>query len=582
MPRRLFKRKKRQYQDIDPDEILIDAANLPEFDVFHLEGRIERPIGKRVFRGFLIFASCAALAAVVALINLQIVDYSRLAARAEANRLSHATILADRGLITDRNGVILAENIATGTPQAVPDATSSTSVSNAANDQQVSGGERRSYPLGPAAALLLGYVSYPKRDPNGYWYQENMQGVVGVESLYNEDLSGVNGARLTETNASGKTVSGAIVHDAQAGQDIHLSIDAGLQKELYDVISARSEDSKWRGGSGVIMDVETGELLAAVSYPSFDPEVMSTGGPRNAITALLSNTRSPFLDRVVSGLYTPGSVVKPFMASAALQEHVITPEKQILSTGSISIPNPYDPSKPSIFKDWRVNGWVDVRHAIAVSSDVYFYEVGGGFQDQPGLGIAAIEKYMRLFGFGAQTHVPIPGEEIGTIPDPEWKANMFNGERWFLGDTYHTAIGQYGFQVTPIQLVRGIAAIANGGTLVEPVIQAGQQGVQTSVPVTADNLQVVREGMRLCVTDGICKALAVSGVHAAAKTGTAEVGTQKQFTNSLVVGFFPYEHPRYAFAVVMEQAHAGTLQGGPSVMGDVLQWIVANRQTMTK
>lgn len=573
MLRNFFKRRQR-YQEIEPDEILIDAANLPAFDTARLEGRIERPVGAGAFRGFLIVVFLIAVVFVGALVNLQVVQYQPLVARAEANRLAHSLIIADRGLILDRNGVVLASNKLK--PQTASASSTATSTAPEASFAT------REYPLGSAAAMLVGYVSYPKADQNGNWYQEETKGVVGAESLHNTELSGTNGLQIAETNAQGKVVSGSMVRTAEPGVDLHLSIDAGLQKELFDTIGARSEDSKWRGGSGAIMDVETGELLAVVSYPSFDPEVMSNGGPKEAVTKLLGSDRSPFLDRAVSGLYTPGSVVKPFMATAALQEHVITPEKQILSTGSISVPNPYDPSKPSVFKDWRANGWVDVRHAIAVSSDVYFYEVGGGFKDQPGLGIASIEKYMRMFGFGKETGVPIEGEEFGTIPNPEWKANIFNGERWFLGDTYHTAIGQYGFQVTVMQLVHSIAAIANGGTLVTPVMELGKTGVRTNVPVASSNLQVVREGMRLAVTEGIAQALAVPGVHAAAKTGTAEVGVHKEFTNSLVVGFFPYEHPRYAFAVVMERAHAGTLQGAPSVMGEVLRWVVANRPEMTK
>jgi penicillin-binding protein 2 len=577
MGRFLFKKKR--YQEIEPDEILIDAANLPAFDVSRLEGKIERPVGRGVFRGFLAVTGLVGLIFIGALGNLQIREYKTLAARAEANRLDRSIIIADRGLITDRNGVVLAENAIASTSAAVSSAALASSSPSTTNQNSIIP-KVRVYPFGASTAVLLGYVSYPKADQNGYWYQDQTHGVVGIESLYDDALAGKNGLSIAETTATGKLVSGSIVRAPDAGADIHLSIDAGLQKKLYDTIAERSETSGWRGGAGVVMDIETGELVAIASYPSFDPEVMSLGQPKEAVAQYLTSSRSPFLDRAVSGLYTPGSVVKPFMATAALEEHVITPEKQILSTGSISVPNPYDPSKPSVFKDWRANGLVDVRHAIAVSSDVYFYEVGGGFQSQPGLGIARIEKYMRMFGFGAQTGTNLSGEQQGTIPDPEWKANVFDGERWFLGDTYHTAIGQYGFQVTLMQLVRGVGAIANGGTLVTPVIEAGTQGLKTNVPVSSGNLQIVREGMRLAVTEGIAQSLAVPGIHAAAKTGTAELGAHKEFTNSLVEGFFPYEHPRYAFAVVMEQAHAGTLQGAPAVMGQVLQWIAQNRPTM--
>lgn len=569
--RNLFSRRRR-YSDIAPDEILIDAQNLPNFDMMSLEGRIERPVSSGVYKSFLIIGALVALVFVGALINLQVVNYASLAARAEANRLDHSLVIAERGRILDRFGEVLAGN------SVLP----SLVASSTATSTEIAHAVERSYPLGSAASVLVGYVSYPKRDKSGNWYQEETEGVFGAESFYNTELKGKNGLRIAETSATGEVVSGSIVRTAEPGQDIKLSFDAKLQKELYDVIQHRADESGWRGGSGAIMDIETGELYAVASYPSFDPSLMSKGEPKDAIKKLLASDRSPFLDRAVSGLYTPGSVVKPFMAIAALEEHVITPEKQILSTGSITIPNPYDPSKPSVFKDWKAHGLVDMRHAIAVSSDVYFYEVGGGFKGQTGIGIANIEKYMRMFGFGKETGVTISGEEFGTIPSPEWKANIFDGERWFLGDTYHTAIGQYGFQVTVMQLVHSIAAIANNGTLVVPVTEAGAQGVRTSVPVAESSFQVAREGMRLAVTGGIAQALAVPGVHAAAKTGTAEVGVHKEFVNSLVVGFFPYENPRFAFAVAMERAKAGTPQGAPAVMGEVLRWIVANRPDMVR
>ncbi|MBV9349624.1 MAG: hypothetical protein JO026_02635 [Patescibacteria group bacterium] len=555
-----FLKQKRRYQAIEPDEILIDAANLPDFDTSRLEGRIERPIGSYTFRSFLAVLCIFGLILVSQLVNLEILKYPALAKRAEANTLSQTSLPAPRGEITDRFGAPLAENIVAENPASTT----------------------RLYPLGSAAANLTGYVSYPKQDKNGYWYQPNTKGVAGIEASENEKLAGVDGLRIAETDAAGRAVSGSIIQDTQQGQNIRLSIDAALQKELYNEIANRSETSGWIGGAGAVMDVNTGELLALVSYPSYDPGVMSSGEPKQDVERLLTDPRSPFLDRAVSGLYTPGSVVKPFMAAAALESRIIDPNKQILSTGSISVPNPFDPAHPSVFKDWRANGWVDVRHAIAVSSDVYFYEVGGGFEGQPGLGISAIEKYMRSFGFGAVTGIPAPGEQPGTIPDPEWKAANFNGEQWFLGDTYHTAIGQYGFKVDLLQLVRGVGSLANGGTLVTPVIEARKTGTRTSVPISSGNLEIVREGMRLCVTQGICQALAVPGVHAAAKTGTAQVGVKNEFTNSLVEGFFPYENPRYAFAIVMEHAPSGTLQGAPSVMGTFLQWLVANKPEMVQ
>jgi penicillin-binding protein 2 len=226
-----------------------------------------------------------------------------------------------------------------------------------------------------------------------------------------------------------------------------------------------------------------------------------------------------------------------------------------LGTASISLPNPYDPAHPSVFKDWRAQGYEDMRHALAVSSDVYFYEVGGGFQTQKGIGIDNIEKYVRMFGFGTTTNINFPGEQRGIIPDPAWKATNFKGEVWRIGDTYNTTIGQYGFQVTPIQAVRAVAAMANGGTLLTPTfLKDDIARPLTMISLDPSYFQIVREGMRLCVTEGTCTALNVPYLDVAAKTGTAQLGVSKDLVNSWTIGFWPIEKPKYAFAVVMERA----------------------------
>lgn len=552
-------KRNRRYQAIEPDEILLDAQNLPGFDSSRLEGRIERPIEPRAFRSFFIVALALGAVFTAQLLKLQVIDGVALSSRAEANRLAETLIIAERGSIFDRRGEPLA-----------------------LNDLQADAGfSRRTYPLGEAASHLIGYVAYPKRDRNGYWFQTTLEGRAGVELAFQKRLAGGNGIDITETNATGELVSGRTIHASESGEDITLSIDAGLQKELYEALKERAEAASFAGASGAIMDVVTGEVYALASYPAFDPELVSSGEDSDAIGAYVSNENAPFLDRAITGLYTPGSVVKPFVALAALEEGVISPEKKLLSTGSISIPNPYNPDIPSVFKDWKAHGWVDMREALAVSSDVYFYEVGGGFEDQRGLGISAIHEYLSRFGFGHTTGITLSGEEPGVVPNPDWKAATFDGERWFLGDTYHTAIGQYGFQATPLQLVRATAAIANGGTLITPSIEKGRAGRSESVGVDNENLRIVREGMRLAVVPGnTAAALSIPGVPSAGKTGTAEVGARKEYINSVIEGFFPYEHPRFAFAIVMERAKAGTLAGAPLAMRNVLLWIGRERPDM--
>ena len=241
------------------------------------------------------------------------------------------------------------------------------------------------------------------------------------------------------------------------------------------------------------------------------------------------------------------------------------------------MPNPYDPERPSIFKDWRAHGWVDVRHAIAVSSDVYFYEVGGGFQGQPGLGIDRLDKYFRLFGFAQDPGlVGFPAQD-GNIPTVAWKAKYFPEDpTWRVGDTYHTAIGQYGMQITPLQAVRATAAVANGGTLLTPVLVASTTAQTENLHIPESVMQIVREGMRLSVTEGIAAAVKFDFVQVAAKTGTAQVGVRNEYVNSWMIGFFPYDHPRYAYAMVLERGPQHTTMGSPAAMGQFLLWLREN------
>jgi penicillin-binding protein 2 len=234
-------------------------------------------------------------------------------------------------------------------------------------------------------------------------------------------------------------------------------------------------------------------------------------------------------------------------------------------------------------KDWRAHGWTNMRQAIAVSSDVYFYAIGGGYQNQPGLGISRLDSYAHRYGLGEMTGIVLPGEVEGLVPTPEWKESIFGDDPWRLGDTYNTSIGQYGFQVTPVQMVRAVGAIANGGDLMVPQIVASSTPETTALGIPDEYLSVVREGMRLAVSDssvGTARAINVSGMELAGKTGTAEVGSRKQYMNSWVIGFWPASNPKYAFATVLEKAPAGTLSGAAPSMNPFFYWLLQNRREM--
>ena len=527
---------KRNHQEIAPDEIFLDSSNLPDYDNNQFEGRIEKPIGKKVLLTLTVFFVLLMAGYVGRVWFLQIKKGQAFAEKSQNNALQNTLVFASRGVVNDRNGVPLIWNEFSGT-----------------NTDYA----YRKYTDLSGMSLLLGYIKYPKKDKSGFYYNTEYDGKDGVEKYFNDDLSGENGLKITETDATGKVQSESVVKPPKNGTNLTLSIDSKIQASLYNIIATNSMSSGFQGGAGVIMDVHTGEMVAMVSYPEYDSQTMTDGSNVSAINGYLKNKNNPFLDRVTGGLYTPGSIIKPYVALGALREKIIDPNKQLHTIGYISVPNPYDPTHPSIFKDWQNQGDVDMRKAIAVSSDVYFYEVGGGYQGQVGLGINNIEKYVRSFGFG-EAFTGIFAGPKGTIPNAEWKKANFDGEDWRIGDTYHTAIGQYGFQVTPLQAVRAVASLSNNGILLQPTLihddprESSTLRHNDTITNPAD-YEIVREGMRQGVLSGVAKALDVSDVEVAAKTGTAQLGLHNEYVNSWVTGFFPYKNPNYAFAIVMEK-----------------------------
>jgi penicillin-binding protein 2 len=546
-------------REIEPDEIFLDSSNLPKLDALQFEGRVERPVSSIAILTVGIVFALTMLVFAGQAFNLQVLNGEVYADISRNNRLERDVIFATRGILTDRNGKELAWNELDTDPNAT------TTLPYA----------MRHYTELPGFSHLLGFVRYPKADASGSWWREEYIGVAGIEGVYDDRIAGVNGSSMAETNARGVLVREDIVDPPQDGETLKLSVDADIQTELARRLEAHATNQGFQGGAAAIMNVHTGELIALVSFPEYDNDAFANGDSA-IVAAANTDARTPLLNRAVAGLYAPGSIVKPIFAAAALEEGIISPDKAILSTGSISIPNPYFPDKPSIFRDWKAHGWTDMRRALAVSADVYFYAIGGGYQDQKGLGIQRIDEWAKRFGFSSITGIALGGEPEGTIPTPEWKKEVFDDE-WRLGDTYNTAIGQYGFQITPLQAVRFIAGIASG-KLVVPQLLAGEQGETTQLGISEEHLRIVRAGMRDAVADGgTAQALNMSGIEIGGKTGTAQVGTRNQYMNSWVVGFWPYENPKYAFAVVLEKAPANTLSGASPAMAPFFAWLRDNK-----
>lgn len=547
--------RKQAKLEIDPEDVFLDSQNLSRMNLHQLEGQLSRPLGMRVYYIFSFFIVMLFGATLFRLYGMQVSDVAAYALKADRNHLRTTPIFAHRGTISDVNGNLLAWNSSQDVLHEIPD---------------------REYITTPGFSHLLGYVSYPKKDSSGIFWQNEYIGKDGVEKQYQDRLAGISGEKVIAVNALHEVEAENVNIDPINGENLKLTIDKGVQAKLYESMVALAHKASFTSGAGVIMDVHTGEILAIASYPEYDNNLITNATSteeKQKLSRDLLDKNNKFLNRAVSGLFTPGSTVKPYVAIAALMEHIITPEKSIYSSGQLVIKNKYG-GPDTVFKDWKKHGYVDMREALAVSSDEYFYQVGGGFESQPGLGIERINKYAALFGFGTTTGIDLPGENYGNIPSPTWKEKVF-GEDWLVGDTYHTSIGQYGFQLTPLELVRSVAAIANGGYLVTPHVLSGTPTISTSISLPADNLKVIREGMHMVVHSekGTGRALDIAGTDIAAKSGTAELGVTKQLVNSLITGYFPYTDPKYAFVVVMEKGDRHNPYGAVFAMNEVITWM---------
>ena len=552
--------RKRKKPEISFDEILLDASNLPSFNTGRMEGRMELPLSERSILVVGGIFCCVALLFFAQLFKLQILEGATLAQKSEQNRLETGLIVAERGVVFDRRGELVAWNEIDTTEQY---------------DFPV-----RAYTDRRGIGQLIGYVSYPQKDTSGFYFRTEYLGRNGIEEAYEEILHGKNGKQLVEVNVYGEVISESAVEPAEPGREIHLSIDTELSEVMYDLIATTTEKNGFRSGAGAIIDVHTGEILALTSFPSYDPEVLADGDDVELIQSYTDDERFPFLNKVIGGVYTPGSIVKPIVVYGALAENIISPNKVIVSTGALTIPNPYDPSNPAIFRDWRASlGAMTIRDAIAYSSNVFLMTIGGGYGDQKGLGITKLNHYFKLFGLGSTTGITIAGEQEGLVPSPQWKREVFEDD-WRLGDTYLSSIGQFGFQTTPLQMLRAYAALANGGSLVTPHVILGEQGEVKNLTLDQEDLRVVQEGMRRAVIQngGTARSLERADVEVAAKSGTAELGASKAQVNSWIAGYFPYEKPKYAFILFMEYGPRSNTVGAGSVMGKVFNWMAEHRK----
>ncbi|MEI8096924.1 MAG: penicillin-binding protein 2, partial [Candidatus Moraniibacteriota bacterium] len=325
-------------------------------------------------------------------------------------------------------------------------------------------------------------------------------GKQGIEKSYDESLRGSHGFQQAEVDSLGHVKKELGIILPTPGSDLILNIDADLQKKLFDDLQALLEKENLKQAAAIIMDPRDGAIRAMVSLPSYDNNLFVGGITSKDYQGLVGDPSLPLFNRALSGEYPPGSTIKPVLAVASLAEGVITPSTVIGGLGGALYIGNFS------FRDWTVHGPSTILQAIAQSNDIFFYTIGGGYGNISGLGMERMKKYENLFGYGSKTNIDIPGEADGFIPDPTWKKDVI-GERWYIGDDYHAAIGQGFITATPLQILNSISAIANGGTLYAPKVVSqirSAEGIIAKVPaeilrkdfIDSSILRTVREGMR--------------------------------------------------------------------------------------
>lgn len=430
---------------------------------------------------------------------------------------------------------------------------------------------------------ILGYEGkiseseYESEGKSGYLPTDSI-GKQGLEQSYENELRGTRGFERIEVDAFGRTKKSLGTVQSAPGSDLFLGIDAGLQKKSFDALQSFLDAKELKRGAVVAIDPRDGAVRALVSIPSFDNNLFAEGIPSGDYQALIRDESKPLFNRAIAGEYPPGSTFKPVIAAGALSEGLITEDTVIESRGGIRIGNFF-------FGDWKAHGFTDLRRALAVSSDVYFYSLGGGYGGISGLGMTRMKSYAERFGYGSPTGIDISGEGNGFLPSPEWKKEKI-GERWYIGDDYHASIGQGFVTATPIQIANMVAAIANGGTLYAPRLVSQVRSAEgnmslrepkilRSVGIDDRILKIIREGMREAVTEGTAMSLSDLPVAVAGKTGTAQFGTGKK-THGWFASFAPYEVPEIALVVLVENQEEDTYNAVP-VTKEIYEWYFRDR-----
>lgn len=534
--------------------------------------------------------------------QLQVFDSDRYKRLAEENRFRIVKIPAPRGIIYDRNGIPLVENIPNFSISIVPENVNSLDVDALAVllgmqaqelqekllrkdrspfvpvklKQGLEFGEvariearksdfpglfieteiGREYPLGKVAAHLIGYLGrIPQGQANNPDFKnlppDAMIGQWGVEKLYDADLRGTAGERVIEVNALGRELRLIRQRAPIVGKDVHLSIDIGIQMAIEHSFGEKA-------GALIAMNPESGEVLALESFPSFDPNVFARGISGSEWKSLMESKKKPMLNRVLQSQYPPGSTFKIVTAIAALEEGVVDPAMRVTCTGGLS-------HGGRTFGCWKKGGHgaMDMHSALVHSCDVYFYEIGKR------LGIDKIHKYAVAFGIGKETGLGLVKERPGLMPNTEWKREKRKSP-WYLGDTFISSIGQGAVTTTPIQMAQVMAAVANEGKIYQPTLIKGDYSPVATVELKPDTVRRIRAALHDVVAGGTGKNAMSSLVPVGGKTGTVQVvgkssglTGEKYMDHAWFVAFAPTDRPEIALAVFVEHGGGGGAVAAP-------------------
>ena len=431
---------------------------------------------------------------------------------------------------------------------------------------------KRVYPDSIRGSHLFGYlreISESQLLRYGSYYEPgDITGTTGLEGIYETYLRGEKGYRFLSVNSLGQTVAaydnGARDIPPREGNDLYLGVDADLQQLSEKLLRGRR-------GAIIAMDPRNGEVLAFASAPDYDPALLSGVTPAHVWRALNEDPSKPLYNRVTLGTYPPGSTFKMVIATAALQEGVITPDTKIYCAGAFHFGN-------HIFKDHSAHGWVNVTDAIERSCNVFFYQLALK------IGFERLTRYGRLYGFGEPTGIDVGEERSGMLPSEDLFDHLYGKGKWTKGYLVSLGIGQGEIAATPVQMAAYCSALANGGTYVQPhVVRAVKDKVNKKIvtepyrtqklPISPEVLAIVREGMRRVVNGpgGTGHAAGISGIMVAGKTGTAQNPHGQD--HAWFLAFAPFENPTIAVAIILENAGFGGAQSAPLARALIEQYL---------